>query len=218
MEEVTEEELNRLKNFDRLLDDFNHIKVEKKAVPSRWLKSTGLIAAISAIIIYTINKPTIPKPVEKFPVKSDSTLENKTVERSVLAPSPSLQKPITHRAHELDKQPKTSKEIEVTQDYVAAEPTFGYQHLYNYFDSELRYPEKYVNDSISGIVTATFLISKEGKADQLTIQNSLGDAFDEEVKRLIVGMPKWKPATLNRKPVTSKISIPFTFSITKRVK
>jgi len=97
-----------------------------------------------------------------------------------------------------------------------AEPIIGYPKLYTYFDEELKYPENLQSDSINGVITASFVINTEGNPEQITIINSLGPAFDEEVKRLIVGMPKWKPATLNGKPVTSKVSIPFTFTISRK--
>lgn len=102
-------------------------------------------------------------------------------------------------------------------NYVQAEPLNGYPALYEYFNKELQYPQEAIKDSIQGIVAVTFYINTEGSAGRIKIENSLGELFDKEVIRLIENMPLWKPATINGKPVESKLSLPLTFNI-KRIK
>ena len=101
--------------------------------------------------------------------------------------------------------------------YAEAEPVNGFPHLYEYFNSELKYPPTAIPDSIQGIVTISFVISRENHPEKIKIINSLGAVFDLEALRLIENMPAWKAATLNGKPVASKISIPLTFRI-ERIK
>ena len=79
----------------------------------------------------------------------------------------------------------------------------------------LEYPSDGLNDSIQGVQTISFVINTAGKPEQIQVVNSLGEPFDRESRRLIENMPAWKPATLNGKPVESKISIPITFQIQK---
>ena len=108
-----------------------------------------------------------------------------------------------------------SKSPATESEYVQAEPAKGYSDLYNFFNANLKYPDEALNDSTEGVQTISFVINTEGKPEQVQVVNSLGAPFDRESRRLIENMPAWKPATLNGKPVESKISIPITFQIQK---
>ncbi len=112
-------------------------------------------------------------------------------------------------------EPKPITQSPKKSAYVQAEPLVGYDSLYSYFNNNLRYPEVAISDSIFGVSNAIITIEKSGKVGPITIENTLGEAFDLEIIRLIEGMPSWKAADLNSKPVQSKISIPFTFEIKK---
>lgn len=101
--------------------------------------------------------------------------------------------------------------------YTQAEPVEGFPALYEYFNSKLVYPPEAVGDSIQGVVTGSFIIGVSGAPEDIRIENSLGKVFDDEVKRLIENMPAWKPATVNGRPVPSRLSIPVTFQL-QRVK
>ncbi len=107
------------------------------------------------------------------------------------------------------------QEIRPENVYVQAEPAEGYDKLFEYFRANLQYPEEALSDSVEGLVTVTFVITPEGKADNITIRNSLGEAFDREATTLISNMPQWKPATLNGKAVPSKVSLPLNFELKK---
>jgi TonB family protein len=115
-------------------------------------------------------------------------------------------------------QVKTNPENTVPPEvsYVQAEPVQGYPALYEYFNRELQYPQEAIKDSIQGVVTVTFYINATGVADRIKVENSLGELFDRETIRMIENMPPWKPATINGKPVESRLSLPLTFNI-KRI-
>ena len=110
---------------------------------------------------------------------------------------------------------KGSEPIQKESEYVQAEPAKGYPDLYDFFSANLEYPADGLKDSIQGVQTISFVINTAGKPVQIQVVNSLGEPFDKESRRLIENMPAWKPATLNGKPVESKISIPITFQIQK---
>ena len=99
--------------------------------------------------------------------------------------------------------------------YTEAEPVNGLTALYAYFESELRYPTEALVDSVEGTSIVLFTITKDGVIDAISVEKSLGKAFDEEAKRLINNMPTWKPAMVNDVPVDSKVSIPLHFRIQK---
>lgn len=97
--------------------------------------------------------------------------------------------------------------------YQQAEPLQGYTHLYQYFNENLAYPSSALPDSLEGIETVSFTIDAQGHPTRIVITQSLGPAFDQEATRLIQGMPAWKPATLNGRPIASQLSVPLKFQI-----
>jgi TonB family protein len=117
-----------------------------------------------------------------------------------------------------NKQTENSVKSEnpVTEDvYTQAEPVEGYEALYAYLSSNLSYPQQAMRDSLRGAVTVTFIISTEGKPENIHVKKDIGEAFSQDVIRVIHDMPRWKPATLNGKAVPSRITLPLTFQIEK---
>ncbi len=215
-EEVTEEEINKYMDFDRLIVSYDQIQRKAKMKFPKVVAVIGIIAAISGSIVYFSLDRHLTQPLEiKLPTvlsEQAKTPDKKETGKKAVEVKPAL--PTTSTS---TKERVTSKEkLTLTQEYIGAEPELGYPHLYSYFEEQLKYPKAAVKDSLQGIVTASFVINIIGKPEQIEISNSLGKPFDDEVNRLIKDMPIWKPARLNGKAVTSKISLPFTFSFTKK--
>jgi TonB family protein len=86
-----------------------------------------------------------------------------------------------------------------------------------YLNQNLNYPEEVdKSQEIEGTVNVIFTITTEGEASKIQIENSLGEAFDEECKRLISNMPRWEPAIRNGKAVDSKVSLQLSFKIDQK--
>lgn len=114
---------------------------------------------------------------------------------------------------ENEKEPEEAFKLSTV--YTQPVPAEGYPALYEYFFGHLNYPEEALADSVEGVVTVVFTINTAGRPEKITIEQSLGDAFDREAIRLIENMPDWNPATYNGNPVLSKISLPITFNVKK---
>jgi TonB family protein len=227
--QVTDEEIRSYMDFDSV------VALHKQRLRNgyRWFRyiAGALITAGIGTGIYFYSSPNTPDtPVLPQESKMDSSV-SKTIEQPKLTPE-LHSKNNEEKSGELKKIEQTlktkptapadealgstDKKNAVPQyAYVEAQPINGFQELYEYFSKELRYPDAAVKDSIEGIVTVFFVISKEGKPVQISTENSLGEAFDQEALRLIQNMPEWKAATVNGKPVPSRISIPLTFQIVK---
>ena len=226
--EVTDEDIEKHMNFDQLIA--RHNQSSNRAIP-RILKNAGLLASaalITSLAYYWVNEysssnkviPEIknnskPTLAEEQPV-SGNAKDSTQFELPTLKQIPN-QTTKRKQALPVNKKQEDSADtkIEFKQEYVAAEPAQGYPHLYTYFDSELKYPVVAIKDSIQGVETVAFVINKDGRVEHIEVLNSLGSLFDLEAERLIKNMPKWKPATLNGRPVPSKISVPFSFKIIK---
>lgn len=148
------------------------------------------------------NVPATPKP-------EHTTKKSKAITQSQIAEGDAEKKSV-QSTEKLSETPTAPQPV-----YAQAEPVDGYPKLYQYFSTDLKYPETMMKDSIQGVVMVMFTINVKGEPEKITIDQSLGKAFDEEAIRLITKMPPWKPATYNNKPVPSRISLPITFQIQK---
>lgn len=242
--EITDEEIQGYMNFEGLMEELKS-KPKKPAVSTR-IKIASLLGGIAtvAFVSYYIGMNNRVTPEKSLPPKSDSEIpsqsplgndlpvaEKDSANQTSRKEKNALQQEVYVKPVDTKKSAHSANSEETKSDanksdsasvvagtgYVQAEPVAGFSQFYEYFSSELKYPDEAVKDSIQGIVTVSFIITKEGKSENIKVINSLGQLFDKEVVRLIENMPAWKPATMNRKPVPSKISMPLTFRL-ERIK
>jgi len=233
-QQPSDEEIQSYMNFDRLLDSrkvalssTRTMSILKWSIPA--LTITTLIVGFFLVkdnqparLVEESKKQSGPSnQIEQTPpsVTSDSSVSGRR------EGSTSTSKEDEHKQAADAKISKPSLETPVIKErsepaqreseYVQAEPAKGYSDLYDFFSTNLEYPADGLKDSIQGVQTISFVINTAGKPVQIQVVNSLGEPFDKESRRLIENMPAWKPATLNGKPVESKISIPITFQIQK---
>jgi protein TonB len=60
-------------------------------------------------------------------------------------------------------------------------------------------------------VLVRFAVGEDGTVTQFEILQSGGNAFDNEVLRVLKKMPKWKPAIQNGRAVSVMFTQPVTF-------
>ena len=229
-QQPSDEEIQSYMDFDRLLEN-RKVAKEKASLGHiiKWGIPLLLTAAMTVWFFLskdqtyevTESKHINAQPSRKniTPVQPlDSIPEVKPPDRKLSAEkmpqkSASAEQPDDKKGKQTatETQPATTNEVGYTQ----AAPLNGYPDLYNYFSTNLIYPAEALKDSIEGIQTISFVITAEGKVGQIESVNSLGEPFEKECRRLIENMPVWKPATLDGKPVTSKMSLPLTFQIQK---
>lgn len=63
-----------------------------------------------------------------------------------------------------------------------------------YLNKNLKFPEEAKNKKVTGLVTVSFAVNKDGTLDGIEVTNSLGHGCDEEAIRLIKNSGKWNPA------------------------
>jgi TonB family protein len=234
-ESVSDDEIRQYMDFDELLAEKDKLITRQKKI--RVLRNTGIgvvgLFIVAGLIYFTFDsssgdsanqmkKENTPEISASIPqtVGPDSVKHFQEVTPQALTPSHERAKSKHEKATKLTTQNKST--VEIVPDpktgeaiYVQSEPVNGYPELYAYFDRELIYPKEAVKDSIQGVVTVIFSINTNGLAEKIQIENSLGNAFDREVYRVMEKMPAWKPATYNGKPVRSKVSLPLTFQLQK---
>lgn len=97
------------------------------------------------------------------------------------------------------------------------QPEFkGGQAEMNVFISRnLKYPKNAVKNNVQGLLVVQLDIAKDDTARFGKFIKTLGYGCEEEVKRLISKMPKWKPAVLHGKPADSDYIMRVTFKLTE---
>lgn len=246
--DISDEELERFKNFDALLTEHYRVLNEKK--PIGWKFVLLAVIAVSIIGVYfwrdnasavTNNKSVKGDSVASVGNKTSQTDTTISVQKAIgVKPQVKSKKPthtenpesansstlkpdsisVSQVINEPPAEPLTVEPAPIKTEpvYIPAEPVDGYEALYTYFSNELIYPQGAVKDSIEGVLIVKFLINKEGKPEKIETAGTLGKLFDQEAIRLIGNMPPWKPATINGKPISSKLSLPLTFRITVKKK
>jgi TonB family protein len=234
--EISDEELLRYMNFEKLLalkksNDARKTAAGRTMKIMLWIGALGIIGFTGYLLLDSdpASTPAVESSVTAIPdsahslhqaiepgpeEKASGQAHQEVIEiEKINEQATKITEPEAQPADERAKDSATQG----TFNYVEAEPLEGYPHLYDYFASELKYPEVAMKDSISGIVSISFVLNNKGKPEQIKVLNSLGEAFDQEALRIIENMPAWKPATLNGNPVPSKISVPLSFQFKKEL-
>ena len=94
----------------------------------------------------------------------------------------------------------------------AAQFPGGEQAMMRYFAQKAKYPVKAQEAGQQGRVHCQFTISKNGNVVEIKLKK-LSPELNEEVVRIIKGMPKWTPAEKNGKPVEATYEMGFVFKL-----
>lgn len=91
----------------------------------------------------------------------------------------------------------------------------GFDSLYSYIRSNLKYPEWERKEKIEGNVFVTFIIDTDGKIKDPKILKSVPRSknFDNEVLRVIKEMPAWKPGQERGQYVSVQFTLPIRFRL-----
>jgi TonB family protein len=232
-QDPTDEEIQRYMDFDKLLLEKDKFVAQQKRTKYQRIFSAGLLLITLATVTFFLLREKPKKDVANVAGLGADTTAHNELRVSVHGDENKLSTSETSEQGAVSEQKEKSKEkekadrtsevekskLKYTNElpavYQQPEPVNGYPDLYAYFDKELTYPQSALKDSVQGVVTVVFYVNAKGKADDIRIENSLGQAFDEEVFRVIRNMPAWRPAYYNGKVVKSKVSLPLTFSLKK---
>lgn len=227
--DMTDEEISKYMNFDQVLQKRNAL------VRTQWFYRAGVLAAGAVVVGMLLyrnipaepaapaviaeqpagleNNTNVPGVVKELPATKEAPSE--TAAEVKVAPAPKQKSATTATPPTKENNTPASETPARESVYVQAEPVNGYDALFAYFKENLHYPTEAIPDSIQGVLTVSFVISKHGSIDHIEFPKTLGAPFEKEALKLIEQMPPWKPATLDGKAVNSKVSLPLTFELVK---
>jgi len=93
------------------------------------------------------------------------------------------------------------------------EPIGGFEAMYAFLQSNLRYPEVARNANISGQVFIEFVVEKDGSISNVRVLVGVHPELDQEAVRVVRMLPKWRPGKQMGKPVRTFYQIPIRFTI-----
>lgn len=89
----------------------------------------------------------------------------------------------------------------------------GNEQLPIFLGKNIKYPDICREKGIQGIVLVEFLITKEGKIEDVKVIKSIDPLLDQEAIRVIKLMPKWTPAENNGEKVNMIYNLPIRFKL-----
>jgi len=89
----------------------------------------------------------------------------------------------------------------------------GVPQFLRFLNKTLRYPDTAVNYEIQGTVIVAFKVSKEGKASEFRVIQSVDQSLDAEALRVLKMMPDWEPAIIGGILSDSYYSQPVVFHL-----
>lgn len=88
-----------------------------------------------------------------------------------------------------------------------------YGSINEWIAKHLRYPSSAKKHNKEGRVVVKFLVDEKGNVLNPKVTEGVGYGLDNEALRVVSAMPRWKPGTLNGKPVKVYFSMPITFRL-----
>ncbi len=95
---------------------------------------------------------------------------------------------------------------EADQNQTAKYPG-GDLKMYKFIERKKNYPNALKEQGVSGNVTVTFEINKDGRVINAKVKNGVNGVLDQDALRIVRSMPNWSPAKENGEPVKSSRSV-----------
>jgi TonB family protein len=90
----------------------------------------------------------------------------------------------------------------------------GFEAFYKWLMQNLRYPVELRQKNISSHMVVEFIVNSVGYIEIVDINTIKGTAdkqFEDEVRRVMLSAPQWKPGVKDGKPVACRMTIPVVF-------
>ncbi len=86
--------------------------------------------------------------------------------------------------------------------------------FHRWVQSNVRYPQIAQENGISGRVTLTFVIEKDGSLTNIQVLQSPDSSLANEATRVLQASPRWTPGRQRNQPVRVRFTLPVVFNLT----
>ncbi len=173
------------------------------------------------VIVKKVIPPPVKKPEPPVVKKAEPVIAKKVIPAPAKKPiQPVVKKPepLLAKVPETKPAPPKRKRIVYKQDLFnpsqdnAHFPT-GDANLSKFLGENLVYPQAAREAHIEGKVLLTFVVEDDGTIDEVEVISSPSDLLSQEAIRVMLAMPKWKPAEQNHVKVAVSFTIPINFKL-----
>lgn len=82
-----------------------------------------------------------------------------------------------------------------------------------YLSKAINYPQVAIENYIQGRVYCEFVVNVDGSITDVKVVRGVDRSLDNEAIRVVKGMPKWKPGSMNGRLVRVKYTLPVVFRL-----
>ncbi len=185
------------KSYDKVEYDLGQLKVED--VPEEIIPITKQEEK---------PPPPPPPPAQVINVvKDDVKIENEA----------EIQETEVTQETVVEVQPVKEEVIDEPEIFLIVEemPSFpgGEGQLVKYLGDNIKYPAIARENNITGTVFVTFVVGPDGSVKDVKVLRGIGGGCDEEAKRVVMAMPKWKAGKQRGKSVSVQYNLPIRFTL-----
>ena len=92
-------------------------------------------------------------------------------------------------------------------EYLDEKPV-AQSNFYQHFVGEVGHENGVSEDELVGKIIIRFIISKEGKTEDITVLRGVHGTVNEEIVRLLQEAPEWSPGMKDGEPVDTPMILP----------
>lgn len=182
----------------------------KEEVASETAADTTMVSTSAGSI--TVDSAALA--AEEVEIQKNTAAKATQPEKTSAATKKSTGTPAAKPSETADK----AAEMEADKGYVefpSKRATYpgGQTALNKYLADNMKYPPQAREENIEGTVYASILVDEQGNIVEVSFPKPLGYGLEEEVSRVIKGMPKLIPAEDQSKPVKTKYVLPVKFKL-----
>ncbi|MDR0977181.1 MAG: TonB family protein [Prevotellaceae bacterium] len=166
----------------------------------------------------TVQEEKVTPPPPEVPPPPAETLEivqdDANVEETVVASTEELGEAVEVKYVPVAVEEEAVDEEEIFE-IVETMPQFpgGPAALMKFLSSNIQYPTIAQENGVSGRVTVSFVVNRDGSVVDAVVAKSVDPYLDKEALRVVKTMPKWSPGMQRGKAVRVKYSVPVTFRL-----
>jgi TonB family protein len=92
-------------------------------------------------------------------------------------------------------------------------PPGGITGFTNYMMQTLKYPTAAKEGNVQGMVVVSFVVTAEGKVENVEVLRGIGSGCDEEAVRVVANSGTWTPGRNGGSAVAVKMTLPGQFKL-----
>ena len=161
----------------------------------------GNFRLVSADTVLNVEVRSVGYAPRNFLLRSNQP-QNKIV---LLEDEAAIKEKTVIQSKDVSSIKKARRATVLSDSLINAEPADGWDNYNTYVANNINIPDELTKNEFHGEVELTFDVKANGSITNLRINKSMGEAYDEAAKRLIMQGPQWKVKKGKRSSASVKV-------------